>query len=184
VPLISNGCCSGNRAFRAWSDREAPGSPARTGRGTGSRCDTRARCNTEPRRGVAVREAEVGEVASQAQAGGNADRCTTSRRISVCASSEPPRQAGATVTGDEQMNPKSRVASNLLRETGDLTREFRNATIHIEPTPRRVRSVFAGVTVADSRSAIVLRSVGSRRGTPVYYSRRRTYASTSSERLK
>ncbi len=50
-----------------------------------------------------------------------------------------------------------------------LLEHFRNVVLHIESTPRRVRDVFAGVTVADTRRRVVLRSVGARRGTPVYY---------------
>ncbi len=46
---------------------------------------------------------------------------------------------------------------------------FRSSVLHIEPTEKRIRNVFAGVTIADTRRAVVLRSVGSRRGTPVYY---------------
>ena len=51
----------------------------------------------------------------------------------------------------------------------ELTKHFRNSVIHIEPTPRWVRCVFAGVTVADSKDALLLRSQGARRGLPLYY---------------
>jgi uncharacterized protein (DUF427 family) len=38
--------------------------------------------------------------------------------------------------------------------------------VHVEPTPRRVRVMFNGATVADSKRALVLRATGHR---PVYY---------------
>jgi len=50
-----------------------------------------------------------------------------------------------------------------------LTTHFRNAVLHIEPTPRWVRAVFNGVTIADSKRAILVRSTPPRRGRPVYY---------------
>ena len=46
---------------------------------------------------------------------------------------------------------------------------FRNAVIHIEPTARWIRGVFSGVTVIDSKRAILLRCQGTRRGRPTYY---------------
>jgi uncharacterized protein (DUF427 family) len=50
-----------------------------------------------------------------------------------------------------------------------LTTHFRNQVLHIEPTPRWVRAMFNGVTVADSKRAILVRSTAPRRGRPTYY---------------
>ncbi len=50
-----------------------------------------------------------------------------------------------------------------------LSIPYMNAALHIIPSPKWVRAVFAGVTIADSRRAILLRSQGKRRGTPIYY---------------
>jgi len=46
---------------------------------------------------------------------------------------------------------------------------FRNAVLHIEPTARWIRGVFSGITVIDSKHAILLRCQGARRGRPTYY---------------
>lgn len=46
---------------------------------------------------------------------------------------------------------------------------FRNSAIHLVDSPKWVRVFFAGVPIVDTRRAIILRSVGSRRSTPVYY---------------
>src|SRR5215208_7583952 len=46
---------------------------------------------------------------------------------------------------------------------------FRNSVLQIEPSPKWVRCVFAGETIADSKRALLLMSRGTRRGTPVYY---------------
>ncbi|HEX5370415.1 MAG TPA: DUF427 domain-containing protein, partial [Dehalococcoidia bacterium] len=50
-----------------------------------------------------------------------------------------------------------------------LTTNFRNQVLHIEPTQRWVRAMFNGVTVADSKRAILVRSTAPRRGRPTYY---------------
>src|ERR1044071_6085599 len=50
-----------------------------------------------------------------------------------------------------------------------LARLFENSTIELVQSPKWVRCVFAGVTIADSKRAVLLRSQGKRRGTPVYY---------------
>jgi len=46
---------------------------------------------------------------------------------------------------------------------------YMNSVLHLLVSPKWVRCVFAGVTIADSRRAVLLRSQGKRRGTPVYY---------------
>lgn len=46
---------------------------------------------------------------------------------------------------------------------------FRNEAVHVVPSPRRIRAVFAGETVADSTRVVVVRGVGKRRAVPVYY---------------
>ncbi|MPZ51045.1 MAG: DUF427 domain-containing protein, partial [Dehalococcoidia bacterium] len=46
---------------------------------------------------------------------------------------------------------------------------FLNAVVHIVPSPRRVRCIFAGETVADSTRVILVRAVGKRRALPLYY---------------
>lgn len=51
---------------------------------------------------------------------------------------------------------------------GRLT-HFLNAVTHVVPSPRWVRCVFAGETIADSKRVIVLRAVGKRRAIPIYY---------------
>lgn len=50
---------------------------------------------------------------------------------------------------------------------------FRNSILHIEPSAKWVRCVLAGVVIADSKQTVLLRSVGERRVTPVYYFPRR-----------
>jgi uncharacterized protein (DUF427 family) len=50
-----------------------------------------------------------------------------------------------------------------------LLTHFRNSVLHIEPSPRWVRAVYNGVTVVDSKRAILVRSTPPRRGRPVYY---------------
>src|SRR5581483_4777603 len=50
-----------------------------------------------------------------------------------------------------------------------LAQLFENSTIELVQSPKWVRCVFAGVTIADSKRSALLRSQGKRRGTPVYY---------------
>jgi len=51
-----------------------------------------------------------------------------------------------------------------------LTTNFLNSIVHVVPCLKRVRAVFAGVTVADSARVVILRAVGyGRRAIPVYY---------------
>jgi uncharacterized protein (DUF427 family) len=54
-------------------------------------------------------------------------------------------------------------------ETGTRLTHFRNEVLHIEPSPKWVRCVFAGETIADSKRVLLLRSQGGRRGLPQYY---------------
>ena len=56
----------------------------------------------------------------------------------------------------------------MTGETSVLA-NFRNASVHLVETPKWVRCYFAGIAVADSKRVLILRSVGTRRGTPVYY---------------
>jgi uncharacterized protein (DUF427 family) len=49
------------------------------------------------------------------------------------------------------------------------TLPFQSSTIHLIASPKWVRVVFAGQTIADTKRAVLLRSQGKRRGTPVYY---------------
>lgn len=49
-----------------------------------------------------------------------------------------------------------------------LTTYFRNSVLHVEKVPKWIRCVFAGETIGDSKRAVILRSKGARRGTPVY----------------
>lgn len=55
-----------------------------------------------------------------------------------------------------------------INATERLT-NFRNAVLHIEPSPRWIRGFAAGVPVADSKNAILVRSTRPRRGRPTYY---------------
>lgn len=50
-----------------------------------------------------------------------------------------------------------------------LLTHFRNEVVHVVPSPRRIRCMFGGETVADSTRVIVVRGVGKRRAVPVYY---------------
>jgi uncharacterized protein (DUF427 family) len=46
---------------------------------------------------------------------------------------------------------------------------FRNENVHIVPCLKWVRCFVAGVAIADTKRALILRSIGYRRATPVYY---------------
>jgi uncharacterized protein (DUF427 family) len=50
-----------------------------------------------------------------------------------------------------------------------LLTNFLNTVVHVVPSPRKVRCVFAGETIAESTHVIVLRAVGKRRAIPIYY---------------
>jgi uncharacterized protein (DUF427 family) len=54
-------------------------------------------------------------------------------------------------------------------ETGRLLTHFRNAVLHVEPSPRWIRGFIGGTAVVDSKRAILVRSQAPRRGRPVYY---------------
>lgn len=46
---------------------------------------------------------------------------------------------------------------------------FRNSVLLIEPSPRWIRGFAGGITVVDSKRALLLKSVGARRGRLAYY---------------
>lgn len=46
---------------------------------------------------------------------------------------------------------------------------FRNENVHIVPCAKWVRCFVAGVAIGDTKRAVIQRSIGWRRGTPVYY---------------
>ena len=53
--------------------------------------------------------------------------------------------------------------------TTERLTNFRNTVLHVEPTARWLRGVFSGVTVVDTKHAILVRCQAPRRGRPTYY---------------
>ncbi len=56
-----------------------------------------------------------------------------------------------------------------MAEDFPKTEGFRNEAIHIVGCLKWVRCFVSGVAIADTKRALIQRSIGYRRGTPVYY---------------